>query len=308
MNTAALPTRASVAPPEPPSRLRRWLREPLLQFVIIGAALFGVQHVLHPQTTVPRAPNTIVITQDDLRQMSVTWLAQGRPPLTAEQWRSLIEDKVHQEVLFREALALGLDKGDEIVKRRMVQKMQFLAEDVAAAHEPTDAELRTWFKKNPARFAAPPRITFRHLYFGFDEHGQRAKAAAQHALEQIRGLDEASAVALHLADPFMFQDVYTDRVPDHVSKDFGPAFSRALFALPTGVWSGPIESGYGWHLIFVESHESERIPAYEEVEADVRTQWTGDQSEAAKKAAYDRMRAHYTVVVPVLPGASPPPQ
>jgi hypothetical protein len=291
--------------------LRRWLREPLLQFVLIGGALFAVQRALHPQADPVSPLNTIVLTQDDLRQMSVTWLAQGRPPLTPEEWRSLIDAKIREEVLYREALALGLEKDDTIVKRRMVQKMAFLAEDVAASHEPTDDELKAWFDKNPSRFAAPPRITFRHLYFGSDRHGARAKDAAQAALERIRGLSEDAAVALKPADAFMFQDVYTDRIPDHVAKDFGPAFAQDLFELPVGVWSGPIESGYGWHLIFVESREPERIPIYEEVAGDVRTQWIGEQSEVAKRTAYEQMRSKYVVVLPAPPqdaanGASPP--
>ena len=279
--------------------------------MLIGAALFIAQRVLHPQAEAPSPLETIVLTQDDLRQMSVTWLAQGRPPLTPEEWRSLIEAKIREEVLFRAALALGLDKDDAIVKRRMVQKMEFLAEDVAASREPTDDELNAWFDKDPSRFAVPARISFRHLYFGIDRRGANAEGAAEQVLQGVRPLGEDAAVALKAADPFMFQDTYADRTPDHVAKDFGPAFARALFELPVGVWSGPIESGYGWHLIFIESREPQRIPIYEEVAADVRTQWIGEQSEAAKRSAYEQLRARYVVVLPAAPtdaanGATPP--
>jgi hypothetical protein len=277
------------------------LREPLLHFAVAGLALFGMQRLLEPDARPITPANRIELTQDDLRQMSVTWLAQGRPPPTAEQWRSLVEEKVHEEVLYREALAAGLDQSDAIVKRRMVQKMEFLAEDVAAAHEPAAAELESWFAENPARFAVPPRISFRHLYFGFDQRGQQAKADAARALAAIRGLPENAAEALAVGDAFMFQDTYRDRTPDHVAKDFGPAFAHALFQLAAGAWSGPIESGYGWHLIFVESLEPERIPAYDEVQDDVRTQWIGEQSERAKRRAYESMRAKYIVVLPEMP-------
>jgi peptidyl-prolyl cis-trans isomerase C len=263
--------------------------------------LFAAQRALHPASDAPSPLNTIVLTQDDLRQMSVSWLAQGRPPLTPEEWRSLIEAKVREEVLYREALALGLEKDDTIVKRRMVQKMEFLAEDVAAAREPTDAELQAWFEKDPAHFALPPRITFRHLYFGIDRHGAKARSTADAVLARIRPLSEDAAVALNAADVFMFEDVYRDRTPDHIAKDFGPPFARALFELPVGVWSGPIESGYGWHLIFVESLEPQRIPAYEEVAGDVRTQWIGEQSDLAKRTAYEQMRSKYVVVLPSAP-------
>jgi peptidyl-prolyl cis-trans isomerase C len=152
--------------------------------------LFGVQQLLHPQTGAAAPANRIEVTQDDLRQMSVTWLAQGRPALTAEQWRYLIEEKVHDEVLYREAIAAGLDQGDAIVKRRMVQKMEFLAEDVAAAHEPATEELKAWFAENPARFAVPARITFRHLYFNVDRHGEHTKDDAERARQDERHAGE----------------------------------------------------------------------------------------------------------------------
>jgi peptidyl-prolyl cis-trans isomerase C len=170
--------RSSAGAPEEAMRFSRWLREPLMLFLIVGVALFGLFRAVQPEAFNRGATNRIVLTQDDLRQMSVQWLAQGRPPLAPEQWRSLIEAKVREEVLFREAVALGLDRDDTIVKRRMVQKMEFLAQDIAAAREPSSAELRNWFHENTPRFAQPPRVSFRHLYFSFDKRGQRSRGVA----------------------------------------------------------------------------------------------------------------------------------
>jgi peptidyl-prolyl cis-trans isomerase C len=122
----------------------------------------------------------------------------------------------------------------------------------------------------------------------------------------MSAMPENAPAALAVGDPFMFQDVYRDRTSDHVARDFGPPFAKALFELPIGSWSGPIESGYGWHLIFVESLEPERIPDYDEVAGDVRTQWIADQSERAKQKAYASMRAKYVIVLPELPKAEAP--
>ena len=276
----------------------RWLREPLLQFLAIGLALFTGYSVWNRNAEQRVEPTRIELTADDLRQMSIAWLAQGRPPLTAEQMESLVEARVRMEILYREALALGLDKDDTIVKRRMAQKMDFLFEDVAALREPTTEELRAWFASNAERFTRPARATFRHLYFSPDRRGQRAREAAAAALPKIAHEPMDSRVATALGDPFMFQDYYGDRAPDDVAKTFGPGFARALFEVAPGAWAGPIESGYGWHLVWVDALTPARVPAFEEVEPDVKTAWIEDQRAAMREKTFEAMRARYSVVLP----------
>jgi peptidyl-prolyl cis-trans isomerase C len=300
---SATSTRDTAAASPRPSRLRRWLREPLLQFLVVGLLLFAAYRVLNPDAGMRAPPNQIVLTQDDLRQMSVAWLAQGRPPPTPEQWRSLIEAKVREEVLFREALALGLDQGDTIVKRRMVQKMEFLAQDMSAVTDPKPAQLKAWFDRDPERFAQPPRVSFRLLYFSPDRRGVRARDDAQKALQKLSTQPKDSPKTAALSDPFMFQDYYADRSPEQMAKQFGPPFAQALFGLKPGLWQGPIESGYGWHLIFMDSLTPERVPAYEEVEPEVKAEWIAEQAEQAKSKAYEAMRARYQVVLPEPPSA-----
>jgi len=284
----------------PPERLRRWLREPMVHFVAIGLLLFVGYHLLHPDTGAQ--PGRIVLTEDDLRQISIAWLAQGRPPLTPEQMKSLIESKVREEILYREALALGLEKEDTIVKRRLAQKMEFLADDVAALREPSGAELRAWFEKNSARFAMSPRTSFRHVYFSLDRGGERAHDAAAKALPRLGGKRGDWSGAATLGDPFMFQDYYGDRSLDQLASVFGPGFASAVVELKPGAWRGPIESGYGWHLIWVESITPGRVPAFEEVEPDVKAEWTAEQREEAKRKAFEAMRARYEVVLPMPAG------
>jgi len=142
------------------------VREPLLQFLALGLLLFVGYQTLH-RTAEPR-PGRIDLTADDLRQIGLAWVAQGRPAPTPEQMQALVDGRVREEILYREALALGLDKDDAILRRRMAQKMEFLFEDVAALREPTAGELQTWFQNNAERFTRPARATFRHLYFSPD--------------------------------------------------------------------------------------------------------------------------------------------
>jgi len=276
----------------------RWLREPLLQFLLTGLLLFVGYHWANHGSGQPDSDGRIELTADDLRQIRFAWLAQGREALSPEQMRRLVDARVREEILYREALALGLDKDDTIVRRRMAQKMEFLFEDVAALRDPTADELRAWFEKNAERFTLPARATFRHLYFSPDRRGERARDDAARALAKLAGEPADGPAAATLADPFMFQDYYGDRSFDEVARSLGPGFARALFELAPGAWSGPIESGYGWHLVWVDSITPARVQAFEDVEADVRREWIEGQRAEIREGAFEAMRARYEVVLP----------
>ncbi len=310
--------RDSVSLPMPKSRIipavKRWLREPLLHFLLLGLALFAIYSYTHRGRNGFESSRQIALTLDELRQMDMYFESQWHRPPTPAEFQALVEDRVREEVLYREGLALGLDRDDEIVKRRMAQKMQFLAEDVATAHEPSTAELKAWFDKNSNKFALPSRYSFRHLYFSPDKRGKSAQNDAAKALTRITGQPEDSKLAASLADPFMFQDYYGDRAPEALAKEFGPQFAVALEKLKPGSWQGPIESGYGWHLVYVDTVIPGRIPAFEEMEPDVKTAWLAQQKQQAWQKAYAEMRAKYAVLLPAPPesGASqapaPPPK
>jgi peptidyl-prolyl cis-trans isomerase C len=286
-------------------RVQRWLRQPLLHFLFIGFALFAVYAYSHRGRGGVESSRQILLNFEELRQMDAYFVSQWHRPPSPSEFQALVEDKVREEVLYREALAMGLDKDDTVVKRRMAQKMQFISEDVAAAHEPTPAELKDWFDKNSRKFALPSRYSFRHLYFSTDQRGINAHDDAAKALTRIAGLPEDSRLAVSLADPFMLQDYYGDRAPAALAKEFGPRFAVALEALKPGSWQGPIESNYGWHLVFVDTVIPGRIPALEEIEPDVKTAWLGEQKATAWQKTYAEMRAKYTVLLPGLPGKQP---
>jgi len=277
---------------------RVWLREPLLHFLLIGAFLFIAYAILQRHNGGTPSSKQINLTVDDLTQVDAYFESQWHRPPTPEEFAAMVETKVQEEVLYREGLAMGLDQDDTIVKRRIAQKVHFLAEDVASAHEPTTAELKAWYEANSRTFALPGRTTFRHLYFSPDRRGQNAKEDATKALTKIARQPEDSRSAASLADPFMFQDYYGDRTPEQLAKDFGPEFAQAIFRLKPGSWQGPIESGYGWHLIFIHSFTPGRIPAFEEIEPDVKTAWLTDRKQRAWDKAYAEMRAKYTVFLP----------
>lgn len=282
-------------------RWTRLLREPLVHFLVGGAVLFGAYQFVPRDEAISAVDGlTIALTEDDIRQLAVSWLAQGRPQPTAEQLRSLVDQRVTEEILFREAVALGLDRDDEIIKRRLAQKMDFLTADLATMEEPTRDELKEWFAKNAGRFALPPHVSFRHVYFSPDKHGASTREAAAATINLIAGKRPGSPEVAAAGDPFMFRNTYGDSTPAQVAKEFGPEFANALFDLEAKSWQGPIRSGYGWHLVWIDSTEPGRIPDFEEVEPNVKSAWVEERYREIKRVALEEMRSRYLVTMPTI--------
>jgi peptidyl-prolyl cis-trans isomerase C len=302
------PKEVETSVPRSGAAWKRIFREPLVHFLMLGAALFAISRIVKPATDRTGPSRQIVLSLDELRQIQVGFAAQWQRPPNEREMLALLENRIKEEILYREALAMGLDKDDTIVRRRMAQKMEFLAEDVSTAREPTTEELKAWFAKNTALFTQPARVTFRHLYFSPDRRGKSAWSDATAALGKLAGKPAGWAGAAAIGDPFMFQNYLADRTPEQIAKDFGPPFAKALFVEKPGAWSGPIESGYGWHVVFVDSLTPERAPSFEEIEPDVKTAWLARRKAEAWDEAYRKMRAKYELVLPAPPPAPQTPK
>jgi peptidyl-prolyl cis-trans isomerase C len=279
------------------SKWLRWLREPLVHFLLIGSLLFIVYGYTN-RGQGNATSNKIELTPTDINRLQMYFASQWHRQPTPQELSILVEDWVRDEVLYREALSMNLDKDDTIVKRRMAQKMEFLSEDVANAHEPSTEELKTWYGKNEQRFALPSQVTFRQLYFSSDRRGIRTRDDATSALSQLAGQSQGSKDAASLADHFMLPDYYEDRSLNDLTKDFGLQFAQSIFKVKPGSWEGPIQSGYGWHLVFVKSVIQGRTPAFEEVEPDVKAAWFAEQHTEEWRKSYATMRAKYQVALP----------
>ena len=284
-------------PNDSPRLAGRLLREPLLHFLLAGAVLFVVYAILSPAPKEDVRSGEIVITEEDLAQLAIGWRAQGRAAPSPAQLHGLVEARVREEVLYREALDMGMDKDDTIIRRRLAQKMEFLTEDASRIADPAPQVLRDWYTTRVDEFAQAPRMTLRHVYFSPDLRGDRARAAAAAALRQLEpaGID---ARAGSIGDPVKYQTRHPGRPPEQLAAVFGPAFAEAVVAMPTQRWVGPVQSGYGWHLVYLEEVLPGRTPAFEEVEEAARQAWIAEQRAIGKQKAFEAMRARYKVVLP----------
>lgn len=283
----------------------RLLRDPLLHFVVAGGVIFGAYRVFSPEAQPSADPMRIELTQDEMKQLALSQVAQGLPLPDPDQLHALGEERAMQRILAREAAAFGLDRDDEIIERRLAQKMDFLLADLSTLTPPSHDELTAWYAAHADRFTQPPRVSFRHLWFSPDGRGDAAtEAAAAAALPAVAGLPMDAPAPAGVGDRFMFQDYYGGRTPEEIGKAFGPDFAAALLTLKPGAWAGPVRSGFGWHLVRVDTLTPARVPALDEIEADVRAAWTEERYDEIRRRAEADMRARYTVVVPDLDPAA----
>jgi peptidyl-prolyl cis-trans isomerase C len=283
--------------------MKKLFREPLLHFLLIGAVLFGLHALLQPRQ--PEAPSArrIVISQGDIERLRLTWQMQWQRPPTAEEWQGLVEAHIREEALYREALALGLDRDDTIVRRRLAQKFEFLTQDLAAWRLPTDAELESFFEQHRERYRVATRLSFSHVYFNPDRRGPGVERDAQEALTHLRaGTAHETA---ELGDPFLLDHELRQKTSDEVEQMFGRTFAEAVVNVAPGSWQGPIASGYGWHLVKVDERTAARLPDLAEVQNQVQRDWADAQRRAANEEVIARIRARYEVVIQ-QPATAPP--
>lgn len=269
--------------------LRRILREPLLHFAILGCALFWLWGRVAPS----ESTRVIVLSAADVEALRHDHRRRtGAEPTPAED-AALVDRFVDDEVLHREALALGLDRGDIIVRRRLLQKMEFLLEGLHPVPEPSDAELEAYRTEHADRYHAPARIGLTHVFVSRDRHGDTAMAEA----ERLRAALEHGADPADLGDPFLRGRELRAQSEQDLSGIFGPAFARVALELPLGAWSGPITSSYGLHLVRVSDRTAAETPPLARIRTVVLQDWTEERRLAALRQALADLQKTYDVRV-----------
>ncbi len=271
-------------------------RDPLIHFLVIGGLLFAV---LSWFDTGPD-PDEIVITAAEVAEIErAASLLQGRPPTEAELER-FVADTVRDEVYYRQALALGLDTDDTVVRQRLIEKMRELAENVVDP-VPPDADVEAWFEANAERFRIPEQVSFDHVFFSPRERGDAVRADAEAARAALAGG----------ADPAGFGDStplggrFEAADAARVRTLFDEPLTEAVFSAASGEWIGPFESGFGWHVVRVTDRAPARDPDFAEIEERVRAAYGDEQLALANEAAFEEMRDNYEIAVEWEPGSEP---
>lgn len=273
------------------ARIGIMAREPFFQFLLPGLLIWcGVEYWRG------RENQYVIHVGPAERQRIAGAYAQqfGQTP-TPEQLQSLLDRYVREEIYLREGLALGLDKDDEIVRRRIVQKYEFLQTDLAVAEAPNDEILRRWFEHNKERYLTPVRVAFGHVYFSPDRDGeQAAKVRAGEALKNLRAANDLRAP--RLGDAFPGPAELGALSKTEASRLFGESeLSEKLFDLPEGQWSGPYRSGYGWHLVRITGRLPAEFSPLENVRERVLSDYTDEQRRLSNTREFEKLRTKYTI-------------
>jgi hypothetical protein len=273
----------------------RLIREPLFHFLLLGASIFFLAGRVRNASI--GAGEKIVVTQSEMESMVVgfsrTWM---RPPTQGEM-QGLVDDYVREEVLYREARAMGLDQDDVIVRRRMRQKFEFLAEDLATDRSPTDQELEAYLQQHLDRFREEPSFSFEHIFLSREKHGASTEAEVKVLLAELGGKNEDTIDIEKRGDTFLLPSRFEKTSAAETARLFGENFATRLAAIEPGEWAGPIESSYGLHLVRVDARVPGTAPPLANVRDSVLRDFLDDRRKQELDAQYSKLRARYTVVV-----------
>jgi PPIC-type PPIASE domain len=273
--------------------MRKLIREPRFHFLLLGAVIFFIAD--RSRSIAVPSGKKIVVTQSQIESIVVgfsrTWM---RPP-TQEELQGLMSDYVRDEVLYREARTMGLDQDDVIVRRRMRQKFEFLAEDLAArTGPPSDQELEAYLRQHADKYSEEASFSFEHIFLSREKRGASADAEATAMLARLSG----KAIDIEkLGDAFLLPSRFEKTSAGETARLFGEKFAKELNKTQLGTWAGPIESSYGLHLVRVNGRMPEVTPSLANVRESVLRDLLSDRRKQELDIQYEKLRARYTVVV-----------
>jgi hypothetical protein len=268
-------------------RIFRILKEPIVLFFLFGGLIF----LLYTAATslAVQKEKQIVVSIEQVEMLQASFAKTWQRPPDQKELDGLIQSYIQDEVFYREAVAMGLDKSDRAVKRRLRQTMELILDDYTTVY-PTEAQLQAYLSANTGKFTVDPRISFRHQYFGMEE---KEKAISQ--LSSLRGGKVGNDVPM--AGLNLLPDHFEDETHQKVSGTFGNEFANSLFEVEVGSWRGPIKSAYGWHLVLVSELAPGIVPPLNDIWDIVEREWSLERKTKLKDEQYARMKARYEISV-----------
>lgn len=284
-------------------RLKGLLREPLVHFLLLGAAVFLFDAWLRPSA--PAANTEIVVGEARIRNLAQNFRRAWQRAPTKAELDGLVESHIREEIFYREALALGLDRDDAIIRRRLQQKLEFVSDESAALSQPSEEELAAYLEAHADAFAIEPRATFLQIYLDPRRRASALDADAKRLLERLNGARNGDDSAKLGDTLLLIEPRYENASRTEIERVFGTEFAAALTRQPVGTWVGPIASGFGAHLVMLQTLEPGGTPPLDAVRPLVEREWMNARRGEISRAFYERLRAKYTITIR-LPGDARP--
>ena len=274
----------------------KFLREPLMHFMIIGAAIYLLYGVF-AEPAPEEADKTIVVSAGEIEWMQASWQKRWNRLPTEDEMDGLIQQYIRETVLYREALTMGLNQHDQVIRRRLAQKLEFLARDLVELTPPTEEELQAYFAAHRDRYQEPVRYSFTQVFLDPDRRGDATLEDAEKIKAALIAKGDAIEDAGELGDNFMLLNHYQENDPIEIRKNFGNGFAGSLAGLSPGQWHGPVQSGYGVHLVYVSHISEPPAPVFAEVRERVTQDWKAVVEEELNDKFYASLRDRYTIII-----------
>ncbi|HEY8569274.1 peptidylprolyl isomerase [Microbulbifer sp.] len=276
-----------------------WIRDPSAHFALIGALLFGINSLFQDDSQ-STASEDIVVNEARVRHLAGIFERGWQRPPQPEELQGLIDDFVREEVLYREAVKMGLDKNDTVIRRRMRMKMELLARDLVNAVEPSEQVLRDYHQRNIEKYTLPAQYSFEQIFLDSDKRPQVAEDARLVLTKLTAGGNPRK-----LGDNSLLQFQFDATSTEQIDRQFGADFSQQLLELPENEWTGPLTSAFGEHLVKISARQPQREPDFSEIRTDVLRDWQLDEQNKILQTQYETLRANYRVQITAPPIDAP---
>lgn len=279
-----------------PSFLSKMVRDPLVHFLILGGLIYAAYDLNAPPETETGEP-TIVVSKGEIDWFKDSWAAKWNRQPTEAELDGLIRQHIKETALYREALSMGLDEDDVVIRRRLAQKVEFLTNDLLQPAPPSDEELAAFFEENKARYTGEDLITMTHVFFDPDKRGNATLMDADKVKATLTDLPDRPLDAANLGDPFLLQSYYPQTAKSELAKLFGTGFADPVFELEKGVWHGPVLSGYGTHLVYVHERLEAPVPELPSIREAVLADWQNMKRQELNEEFITQLVKRYKVVI-----------
>jgi parvulin-like peptidyl-prolyl isomerase len=275
------------------TKFKNIFTEPFIQFILLGGLLFLL--VSYIQEKKDNASREITIDGDRVGLMLVNYKTQTGNLPTKQQLDAMIDNYIKEEISYREAKKMGLDKDDEIIRRRLSQKFDFMQTDLTEVEPPSADQLKQFYTGNPALFQKDATVSFSHIYFSTDNSTD--SIAKQRAVAVLQQLQQTTLQrAPEKGDRFALQYDYTDQAALDIQQNFGnKQMMQELFKAPVNTWVGAVQSGYGWHLLYVSKRDTLAQLPFASIKDDVQTKYTEAAKAAQNKKVFDKLGEKYII-------------
>ncbi|UCH83075.1 MAG: peptidyl-prolyl cis-trans isomerase [Candidatus Latescibacterota bacterium] len=277
------------------------VKNPIIYFFVLGFVVFGLHAFLNMEKeAITDDPFTVDVTSADIEWLRSSWEGRMQRKPSPEELRGLVDSFIREEILAREAYTMGLDEQDQVIKRRLVQKLTFVFEDLAESVEPADETLIEYAEANQDKYRIPETISFTQVYFNPDDHSD-VVAVAEGVLARAKTGNVSVADAVAMGDAIMLDSSYDELSVQRVAGVFGPSFAEVLFAIDGTGWCGPIASSFGLHIVHINNRTESRLPDFESIRERVRYDYMYDQKKKVIDHLYGSVKSRYTILVEGLP-------